>query len=189
MSTFIAAHKEAARVKPAVTIIKKYANRRMYDTSASRYINLEDIAALVQKGKEIRVVDAKTGEDLTHVTLTQIIMEDAKAQPAGLPLELLRQIIVASNHAGREVIMWYLKSAFEAYDNVQNAVRSGLSDIQAAAVSPLHIMERMIGATPPKPPESNELGELRRRIAELEAQKKGTRRQPRKPGRRVARSR
>ena len=67
-------------------VIKKYANRRLYDTSGSRYINLEDIAALVRNGKDLQVVDAKTGEDLTRVTLTQIIVEDAKEQPTGLPL-------------------------------------------------------------------------------------------------------
>ncbi len=169
--------------KPAVRIVKKYANRRMYDTSASRYINLEELAALIQKGNEVRVVDAKTGEDLTRLTLTQVIMEDAKAQPAGLPLELLRQLIVASNHAGREVIMWYLKSAFDAYDKVQNAVRSGLTNLQSAAVSPLHVMERMIGATPPNPSSSDEIRELRRRLAELEAAQTRDRRRSRKPKR------
>ena len=76
-------------------VIKKYANRRLYDTSGSRYINLEDIAARVRNGKDLQVVDAKTGEDLTRVTLTQIIVEDAKGQPTGLPLELLRQLIEA----------------------------------------------------------------------------------------------
>ena len=103
-------------------VIKKYANRRLYDTSGSRYINLEDIAALVRNGKDLQVVDAKTGEDLTRVTLTQIIVEDAKEQPTGLPLELLRQLIVASDRVGQEFIMWYLKSAFDAYKKVQNTL-------------------------------------------------------------------
>ena len=55
------------------------------------------------------MVDASTGEDLTRVILTQIIVEDAKDQPSGLPLELLRQLIVASDRAGQEFIMWYLE--------------------------------------------------------------------------------
>ena len=56
-------------MSPARIVIKKYPNRRLYDTSASRYINLEDIAELIRKGKDVQVVDAQTGEDLTRVTL------------------------------------------------------------------------------------------------------------------------
>ena len=115
-------------------VIKKYANRRLYDTSGSRYINLEDIAALVRNGTDVQVVDAKTGEDLTRVTLTQIIVEDAKEQPTGLPLELLRQLIVASDHVGQEFIMWYLRSAFEAYQKVQNSLESRLTEMQSVAL-------------------------------------------------------
>ena len=107
-------------MKPAKVVIKKYGNRRLYDTSASRYINLDEIAALVRDGTEVQVVDVKTGEDLTRVTLTQIIAENAKDQPAGLPLELLRQLVIASDHVGQEFIMWYLKSAFDTYQKLQN---------------------------------------------------------------------
>src|SRR6202044_1525215 len=114
-------------------VIKKYANRRLYDTSNSRYINLEDIAALVRNGKELQVVDASTGEDITRVTLTQIIVEDAKGGPSGLPLGLLGQLIVASDRVGQEFIMWYLKSAFDAYQNVQSSLQTRLSELQSAA--------------------------------------------------------
>jgi polyhydroxyalkanoate synthesis repressor PhaR len=117
----------------AVTI-KKYGNRRLYDTSTSQYINLEKIAALVRNGKEVRVVDAKTGEDLTRVTLTQIIVEDAKGGPTGLPLALLRQLIVASDRVGREFVMWYLNSAFTAYQKVQASLQSGLSEVRSAVL-------------------------------------------------------
>jgi polyhydroxyalkanoate synthesis repressor PhaR len=151
-------------------VIKKYANRRLYDTSGSRYINLEDIAALVRNGKDLQVIDAKTGEDLTRVTLTQIITEDAKGQPTGLPLELLRQLIVASYRVGQEFIMWYLKSAFDAYQNVQNSVRSRISEVQSAALSPLHLVKNLVkGSSEENPSESAaELRELRSRISELE---------------------
>ena len=83
-------------MKSATVVIKRYANRRLYDTAASRYVNLDDIAALVREGKDVKVVDAKSGLDITRVTLTQIITEDARDKPTGLPLELLRQLIVAS---------------------------------------------------------------------------------------------
>jgi polyhydroxyalkanoate synthesis repressor PhaR len=152
-------------------VIKKYANRRLYDTSGSRYINLEDIAALVRNGKDLQVVDAKTGEDLTRVTLTQIIVEDAKEQPTGLPLELLRQLIVASDRVGQEFIMWYLKSAFDAYKKVQNTLESRLTKVQSVAMSPLQMMKNFIpGAATEQASEPNaELRELRERIAEMEA--------------------
>ncbi len=67
-------------VKPQKVVIKKYANRRLHETSSSRYINLEDVAPLVRNGKDLQVVDAKTGQDVTRVTLTQIIVEYAEGQ-------------------------------------------------------------------------------------------------------------
>ncbi|MGA2905610.1 MAG: polyhydroxyalkanoate synthesis regulator DNA-binding domain-containing protein [Candidatus Korobacteraceae bacterium] len=152
-------------------VVKKYANRRLYDTSSSRYINLEDIAALVRNGKEVQVVDAGTGEDITRVTLTQIIVEDAKGQPAGLPLELLRQLIVTTDHVGQEFIMWYLKSAFDSYQKVQSSLQDRLSQMQSAALSPLQMVKNFLqssGAEKPSEP-SEELLALRQRIAELEA--------------------
>ena len=84
-------------MKTAKVVIRKYANRRLYDTSASRYVNLEDIAALIRNGTDLQVVDAKTGQDLTRVTLTQIILEDARDEPAGLPLDLRRKLIMTSD--------------------------------------------------------------------------------------------
>ena len=157
-------------MKPKTIVIKKYANRRLYDTSGSCYINLEDIAALVRNGKDLQVVDAKTGEDLTRVTLTQIIVEDAKGQPTGLPLELLRQLIVASDRVGHEFIMWYLKSAFDAYQKVQRSVQSRISEVQSAALSPLHLVRNLMKGSPEESGSepAEELQELRRRIFELE---------------------
>ena len=162
---------EVKKVNPSATVIRKYANRRLYDTSTSRYINLEDIAALVRNGKDVQVVDASTGEDLTRVTLTQIIVEDAKGQPSGLPLELLRQLIVASDRVGQEFIMWYLKSAFDAYQNVQSSLQSRLSQMQSAAMSPLQMVKSFLQTDGEKKSEpSEEVEELRRRLAELEKQ-------------------
>jgi polyhydroxyalkanoate synthesis repressor PhaR len=167
-------------------VIKKYENRRMYDTSHSRYVNLEDLAALIRDGADVQVVDAKTGEDLTRVTLTQIITEDAKDQPTGLPLELLRQLIVASDKARQDFMMWYLKSAFENYQKVQDAIQSQLSGVRQAALSPLETVRRLFTPLAPQPSEAAELEQLRNRVAELEEQlKKG----PRSAGRRKKTSR
>jgi polyhydroxyalkanoate synthesis repressor PhaR len=155
------------------TIIKKYGNRRLYDTAASRYINLDDIATLIREGKDVKVIDAKTGQDLTRVTLTQIITEDAKDKPTGLPLELLRQLIVASDEVRQEFIMWYLKSAFDTYQKVQDAVQNRLGEVQSAILSPVDVMKKFMGATPPPSPASahvdTEVDTLRKRVAELES--------------------
>src|SRR5215467_5661754 len=128
---------------PAV-VIRKYPNRRLYNTSSGKYVNLDDIAAMVRGGTEVQVVDAKTGEDLTRVVLTQIIVEEAKGQPSGLPLELLRQLILATDRAGQEFLMWYLKSAFDTYQKVQDTVQSRLDDVRSAALSPLNLVKNFL---------------------------------------------
>jgi polyhydroxyalkanoate synthesis repressor PhaR len=161
-----ALQQEASLMKKSTVVIRKYENRRLYDTSASRYINLEDVARMIRGGVDFEVVDAKTGEDLTRVVLTQIIVEDAKGQPAGLPLEFLRQLILATDRAGQEFIMWYLKAAFDAYHKVQDVVQSGLSDVRAAAMSPFQTVRNLL--TPAKTEPMLEVEELRRRVAELE---------------------
>jgi len=154
-----------AKVGQAAVLIRKYPNRRLYNTSSRAYVNLNDLAALIRQGEEVQVVDAKTGEDVTRVVLTQIIVEDAKDGPSGLPLELLRQLIMASDRAGREFIMWYLNSAFDAYEKVQGAVQTRLKDVSSAALSPLHLVRNLL--QPPAGAET-ELQQLRRRVAELE---------------------
>ena len=154
-------------------VIRKYANRRLYDTSTGKYVNLQEIAGLVRKGVEVQVVDAKTGEDLTRVVLTQIILEDAKGQPAGLPLELLRELVVASDKAGQEFIMWYLKSAFEAYHRVQETIQSGLHEARTAAMTPFHLVRNLFGAGAEA---TGELEQLRGRVAQLEESLRKTRR-------------
>jgi polyhydroxyalkanoate synthesis repressor PhaR len=160
-------------MEPATIVIKKYGNRRLYDTAGSRYVNLDDIAALIRQGKEVKVVDAKSGRDITRVTLTQIITEDAKDKPTGLPLELLRQLVVASDEVRQEFVMWYLKSAFDAYQKVQDAVQNRLTDVQSAILSPMDTMKRFLGnAPPPRKDDAQELDALRQRVAELEGRLK-----------------
>ncbi len=160
----------------SVVLIKKYGNRRLYDTAGSRYVNLDDLAALVRKGKEVRVVDAKTGRDLTRVTLTQIITEDAKDKPTGLPLELLRQLIIASDEVRQEFLMWYLKSAFDTYEKVQGAVQDRLNEVQSAVLSPVDMMKRFLGSMASSSPQTaaeREVEALRMRVAELEGRLEG----------------
>lgn len=160
-------------MNPPVILIKKYGNRRLYDTAGSRYVNLDDLAAHIRGGREVRVVDAKTGQDLTRVILTQIITEDAKDKPTGLPLELLRQLIIASDEVRQEFLMWYLKSAFDTYQKLQDTVQNRLSEVQSAVLSPVEMMKRFLGTGVPQSSKSEAVAEaesLRKRVAELEAQ-------------------
>ena len=157
---------------PSAILIKKYGNRRLYDTAGSRYVNLDDLAAHIRAGREVQVVDAKTGQDLTRVVLTQIITEDAKDKPTGLPLELLRQLIIASDEVRQEFLMWYLKSAFDTYQTLQDTVQNRLSQVQSAVLSPVEMMKRFLGTAAPATSRADaetEVESLRQRVAELEA--------------------
>jgi polyhydroxyalkanoate synthesis repressor PhaR len=88
-------HAEASMAAAAKEIvIKKYANRRLYNTGTSTYVTLEDLAGMVKKGEEFQVQDAKSGEDITHSVLTQIIFElENKDGQTMLPIPFLRQLI------------------------------------------------------------------------------------------------
>jgi polyhydroxyalkanoate synthesis repressor PhaR len=113
-------------------VIKKYENRRLYDTSNSRYVNLEDIAQMVREGTEIRVIDAATGEDLTRLVLTQIIVESAKIPDSPFPLDMLRQMIMASGQVSQEGMRTYMKSMSDLY---QNAYRAFVPPLSAFATA------------------------------------------------------
>ncbi len=95
-------------------LVKKYTNRRLYDTEESRYITLEELAEKIRKGSDAQVVDARTGEDLTQPTLTQIIMESRGAGRI-LPVPLLLQLIRLGDEALAEFLGLYVSQALESY--------------------------------------------------------------------------
>src|SRR5438067_5939754 len=78
---------------PDTRIIKRYANRKLYDTEHSRYVTLDQISEMIRNGDDVKIVDNKTKEDLTTVTLAQIIFEEEKKQRSFLPLGAMRNII------------------------------------------------------------------------------------------------
>lgn len=98
----------------APTLIKKYGNRRLYDTGESRYITLEELSRKIREGTDVRVVDAKTGEDLTQGTLTQIIIEGRGAARM-LPVPLLMQLIRLGDDALAEFFGRYVTDALSVY--------------------------------------------------------------------------
>ncbi len=95
-------------------VIKKYSNRRLYDTNDSGYITLDELADKIRKGSDVRVIDAKTNEDLTQVTLTQIIL-DSRGAAKLLPTELLTQLIRMGDEALAEFLGKYMTWALEMY--------------------------------------------------------------------------
>jgi polyhydroxyalkanoate synthesis repressor PhaR len=105
------------------TVIKKYGNRRLYDTAFSRYITLEELAAKVRAGADVRVVDAETDEDLTQATLTQIVLEAGNAAKV-LPIQLLTQLIRLSDDALAEFFTRYVTGALELYLQAKRGVQT-----------------------------------------------------------------
>ncbi|MBA3499371.1 MAG: hypothetical protein H0T65_03305, partial [Deltaproteobacteria bacterium] len=95
-------------------VIKKYGNRRLYDTGESRYVTLEELAAKIRTGADVRVVDAQTSDDLTQATLTQIVLESGNAAKF-LPVQLLTQMIRLSDDALAEFFSRYVTGALDLY--------------------------------------------------------------------------
>jgi len=93
-------------------VIKRYSNRKLYDTQESRYVTLEEIEEMIRNGKEISVVDAASGEDLTSVTLTQIILENERNHRSALPAAFLHQL-VKHGEAWHDFIQRSMKSSLE----------------------------------------------------------------------------
>lgn len=154
-------------------IIKKYENRRLYDSTNSRYVNLEEVAQMVQEGREVQVLDAGSGEDLTRLVLTQIIVEQAKTPGSAFPLDILRQMVAATGRASHETALNYMKAMFDMY---QNAYRSMPSPLNPFGFMPGPGVPRPAeaGAAPPPAAASaagkaDEPSELKRRVEELES--------------------
>ena len=181
---------------PKRIVIRKYENRRLYDATNSRYVNLDDLSQMVRAGDDVQVLDAKTNEDITRTVLTQIIMEDSKGRQPGLPLELLRQLILAGDTARHQFLEWYLKSAMDAYQKVSSGMEERWRELQPApGAGPLDSLFQLWRSNPfiptgatgsvpflpwmtpptqpaaqaaPVDPKQQEIDDLRRRLEELE---------------------
>lgn len=107
-----------------VVVIKKYANRRLYNTSTSAYVTLEDLAKMVRDGVEFVVFDAKTNEELTRQILTQIIFEEESRGEALLPVQFLRQLIGFYGGQMQGVLPSYLEMSLENFSRQQEQYRA-----------------------------------------------------------------
>ncbi len=109
-------------------VIKKYANRRLYNTGTSTYVTLEDLAKMVKKGEEFTVQDAKSGEDITHAVLTQIIFEqESKTGNTLLPVSFLRQLISYYGDQMQMVVPTFLEHSMKTFTDQQVQMREQMT--------------------------------------------------------------
>lgn len=169
----------------ATLTVKKYGNRRLYDTGESRYITLEELAEKVRKGADVQVLDAKSGHDLTQVTLTQIIIESRGAAKL-LPVPFLVQLIRMREDALAEFMGRWMSWALAVYTQARQGARS-IAQYNPLAMAPFaatNALARLLNGPaawsepdgsgpPPPPPEmvpdpvTHDVSELRREIEEL----------------------
>ena len=124
-------------------VIKKYANRRLYNTGTSTYVTLEDLAGMVKNGEDFVVYDAKTGEDITRSVLTQIIFEqENKAGQNLLPITFLRQLIRFYGDSMQMLVPRYLEVSIESLTREQEKFRQQLS--QAFGAGPFGALEDQV---------------------------------------------
>jgi polyhydroxyalkanoate synthesis repressor PhaR len=112
---------------PVITI-KKYANRRLYNTATSSYVTLEHLAKMVKEGVDFVVLDAKTNEDLTRQVLTQIIIEEEAKGENLLPINFLRQMIGLYGHGMQGLVPRYLDLSMESFSRNQQQIRSYMEE-------------------------------------------------------------
>jgi polyhydroxyalkanoate synthesis repressor PhaR len=108
-------------------VVKKYANRRLYNTETSSYVTLDDLAGMVRDGRDFVVYDAKTGEDITRSVLTQIIVEQEGKGQNLLPTTVLRQLIGLYGDNLQSVVPRYLEAAMASFTQQQEQMRDALS--------------------------------------------------------------
>ncbi|WP_295560976.1 polyhydroxyalkanoate synthesis repressor PhaR [uncultured Sphingomonas sp.] len=109
-----------------VVIIKKYANRRLYNTETSSYITLDHLATMTREGRDFKVVDAKTDDDITHNVLTQIIMEEESRGQTMLPVSFLRQLIAMYGDSMQSMVPGYLEASMDSFRRNQEQFKSAV---------------------------------------------------------------
>ena len=160
----------------AKVTIKKYANRRLYDTESSSYITLDRLAEMVREGREFEVVDAKTGEDITRQVLTQIIVDEEARGSTMLPVNFLKQLIGLYGNSMQGVVPQYLDAAMDAFKRNQKALGDAFSGNAFADLAKrnMAMFEDAAQAftgnakTTAAPASEKELDELRAELAKLQ---------------------
>lgn len=125
------------------TVIKKYANRRLYDTGRSSYVTLDDLCTMVKEGHDFVVYDAKTGEDLTRSVLTQIIVDQEAKGENLLPISFLRQLIGFYGDSLQSLVPNYLEQSFATFTKNQERFREQINKSLGGIMNPAAAMEEM----------------------------------------------
>jgi len=160
----------------AKVTIKKYANRRLYDTESSAYITLDRLAQMVREGREFEVVDAKTGEDITRQVLTQIIVdEEARGGETMLPLNFLKQLIGLYGNSMQNFVPQYLEAAMDSFQRNQSAVRDAFGGNVLADIAKRNMAmfedaaQALTGKKQEAKPASSDVDALKAELAALQA--------------------
>ena len=157
----------------AKVTIKKYANRRLYDTESSTYITLDRLAHMVREGREFEVVDAKSGEDITRQVLTQIIVdEEARGGETMLPINFLKQLIGLYGNSMQNFVPQYLEAAMDAFQRNQTAVRDAFGGNVFADIAKRNMAmfeDAAQAFTGKKPEAKSKDGDVEQLKAELDA--------------------
>jgi polyhydroxyalkanoate synthesis repressor PhaR len=156
--------------------IKKYANRRLYDTESSSYITLDRLAQMVREGREFEVVDAKSGDDITRQVLTQIIVDEEARGSTMLPINFLKQLIGLYGNSMQSFVPQYLEAAMDSFQRNQTAVRDAFTgnvfaDLTKRNMAMFEDASRAFSgkSKPEEKRPASEVDELRAALAELQA--------------------
>jgi len=156
---------------PEAVLLKKYSNRRLYNTEKSAYVTLGQVADLIKKGRQIEVIDAKTKEDVTAFILTQIILEEAKKRNALLPIPLLHLIIRHGDNILAEFFDKYLEGTLKSYLSYKSSVDdqfkkwlemgANLSDMTQKSLKDMNPFQSVMNSffTAPNPDEKDKNGQ------------------------------
>lgn len=158
-------------------VLKKYGNRRLYDTSDSRYVTLPEVEEMLQRGRDVQVVDAKSGDDLTKEILVQIILDKEGAREM-LPTGFLKQVVRLSASPMKESFTRVLQDSLDSFLQGQRAVveaqRSFLQQVPYTPWNPFAAFAapptaRPVAPAPPPPADTAELDRLRSEVSETQA--------------------
>lgn len=130
---------------PDQIIIKKYSNRRLYDTTHKKYVTLDEISNLIKDGSEIKVLDSQTDEDITKIVLMQVVLESEKNKEDILPTSFLHMLIKYGNRIARDFFENYFTIMFQPYLSIQEGMKKNLQLWQETGWVPPGIRYPVIG--------------------------------------------
>jgi len=164
-------------------LIKRYASRRLYNTETSDYVTLEDIAGFIRAGREVQIVDLKSGDDLTRQYLLQIIAEHESRGESVLPVDVLTDLVRSYTSQASSVVPQFLAASFEMLRDGQSKLMENMTKVSPMGQMPGFEAMRaqqqaffkamtggMMGSTGPKPEkEDDNLDDIKKQLAELQS--------------------